>query len=396
MNPNKLQLSVFGLLISIFCATHANGQWAIKELNLAHQYDPTAEINMHGQTIVKPDSLSLYVDLKLYHQRAKLQDYTFDLFLAGSFSEKLNDPIPESEIDSTHIYSSDKSHILKFDLKLKPSNWVIVRVRSKLSGFSFYFSYQISGSNNPDFNIQRNNQHFIKPYLLPGSYSANKDLYGFYYKHNFNNALPPMVTKAALPEKAMTVDSTFFWPAGTSIALEKQGLYFFQEDTTSLIGRGLRVEHKHYPKLATLDQLIKPLVYITTRKEKSQLDKMTKKKEFDKFWLDLTKSSDRARKIIKEFYSRIEAANYLFSSFKEGWKTDRGMIYIIFGPPNELIKTDTDETWVYVSNNRLPQVKFRFIKTDIIFSSSHYTLIRDKKYDDIWFKVIDFWRKSRF
>jgi hypothetical protein len=43
--------------------------------------------------------------------------------------------------------------------------------------------------------------------------------------------------------------------------------------------------------------------------------------------------SDRARRIAALYYRRTAAANRLFSNYKAGWKTPRGMIYILFGPP---------------------------------------------------------------
>jgi GWxTD domain-containing protein len=39
------------------------------------------------------------------------------------------------------------------------------------------------------------------------------------------------------------------------------------------------------------------------------------------------------------YYRRVRQANRLFTNYKEGWKTDRGMFYILFGPPSGVIRT---------------------------------------------------------
>ena len=31
----------------------------------------------------------------------------------------------------------------------------------------------------------------------------------------------------------------------------------------------------------------------------------------------------------------------------EGWRTDRGLVHIIFGTPNSIYKNDDTETWIY-------------------------------------------------
>jgi GWxTD domain-containing protein len=36
------------------------------------------------------------------------------------------------------------------------------------------------------------------------------------------------------------------------------------------------------------------------------------------------------------YYQRVRQANRLFTNYKEGWKTDRGVIYILFGPPDRM------------------------------------------------------------
>jgi hypothetical protein len=90
----------------------------------------------------------------------------------------------------------------------------------------------------------------------------------------------------------------------------------------------------------------------------------------------------------------VEDANALFTSYKEGWKTDRGMIYTVMGPPVSMTKEADSETWIYQSAGS-EDLRFVFKKISNIFSNNHYELFRDKSYDRPWFLAIDRWRKGQ-
>ena len=62
------------------------------------------------------------------------------------------------------------------------------------------------------------------------------------------------------------------------------------------------------------------------------------------FWLRRDPTPGTARNEFKEeHYRRIAYANFHFAQEVPGWKTDRGRIYIVYGPPEE-IKTDLART----------------------------------------------------
>jgi hypothetical protein len=61
---------------------------------------------------------------------------------------------------------------------------------------------------------------------------------------------------------------------------------------------------------------------------------------------------------MEEYYRRIEFANTNFTSYIEGWRTDRGMVYITLGPPNDIERHPFEseskpyEIWSYYRYNR--------------------------------------------
>jgi GWxTD domain-containing protein len=112
--------------------------------------------------------------------------------------------------------------------------------------------------------------------------------------------------------------------------------------------------------LSDLDRAIEQLRYIIEPKVFSELKKGTaeeKKEKFLAFWKKKDPSpSTPENELMDEYYRRVAYSNENFSVFKEGWKSDRGMIYIVFGPPDDIERHPFDmdsrpyEVWYYYSN----------------------------------------------
>ncbi|MDZ7807923.1 MAG: GWxTD domain-containing protein [Gracilimonas sp.] len=102
-------------------------------------------------------------------------------------------------------------------------------------------------------------------------------------------------------------------------------------------GREFGIKPAYYPAVKTTRQLAEPLAYIMTDKEYEELmsieNEDSLKMAMDRFWLSNIKNSNLAEDVISLYYTRVEEANKQFSNYKEGWKTDLGMVYILFGPP---------------------------------------------------------------
>lgn len=83
------------------------------------------------------------------------------------------------------------------------------------------------------------------------------------------------------------------------------------------------------------------VLYIITDEEKKAFKNLQTDEEreqfIEQFWLRRDPSPDSQENEYKEeHYRRIAYANERYASGIPGWKTDRGMIYITFGPPDEI------------------------------------------------------------
>jgi GWxTD domain-containing protein len=151
-----------------------------------------------------------------------------------------------------------------------------------------------------------------------------------------------------------------------------------------------------YPEITMIKQMLDPLRYISTTNEYNLLiNSENQQKSFESFWLQIARDDKAAKALIKEYYNRVEISNINFSSFKEGWKTDRGIIYIVYGQPYEVFRYNDKEVWLYGEEDNLLSIKFQFhlIKTD--WSNNDFEIEKDENYKNNWYRAVDAWRQGR-
>ncbi len=153
---------------------------------------------------------------------------------------------------------------------------------------------------------------------------------------------------------------------------------------------------EHYPEIAKVHELIEPLRYISTTNEYNKLKEgINKRKEFEAFWMQFARDQNHAKRMIAEYYQRVETTNQFFTSHKEGWKTDRGIIYIVYGQPAQVQKNNAIETWLYGEEDNILSVRFNFQKLKTEWSENDYELIRDANYKNNWYRAVDAWRQGK-
>jgi GWxTD domain-containing protein len=112
-----------------------------------------------------------------------------------------------------------------------------------------------------------------------------------------------------------------------------------------------------------LDLAIDQLVYIASQKEMDYIKDANTKEEKSKRYLEFWKKKDPSpsteeNEVFNEYYRRIEYANEHFSHYVKGWKTDRGMVFILLGAPNNVDRHPFDldakpyEIWQYYEMNK--------------------------------------------
>jgi GWxTD domain-containing protein len=225
---------------------------------------------------------------------------------------------------------------------------------------------------------------------------SSVSLYRYFYPQQFPIPLPPMETNTPEIARETEVIDEGDLLVNVPVSFEKSGYYFIQEDTASTSGLMIKTAGKTFPKVSTWEEMVQMVAYISTRKEHETLQAAENKKiALDQYWIRMTRDEETAKKLIKEYFRQVEFANILFTDFKEGWATDRGMVYIVMGPPQEVYFNLDKETWVYLAQDSNSKITFTFARVKNILTPQYYTLNRTRAYQPVWFKTITAWRNGR-
>jgi len=127
--------------------------------------------------------------------------------------------------------------------------------------------------------------------------------------------------------------------------------------------RSIAVRWRGIPKgVKDLDLAIDQMQYIA---ESGELDDIRaaetseeKQKRFLEFWKKRDPNPNTLRnEEMEEYFAKVEYANKHFRHYIDGWRTDMGMVYIIFGSPNNVDRHPFDidskpyEVWSYYELN---------------------------------------------
>ena len=219
-----------------------------------------------------------------------------------------------------------------------------------------------------------------------------------FFKANFRLALPPFSVEP-MQHFSYKPDSTFsvYEKNGLiELALPQKGFFHLKTNNATKEGVTFYVYESSYPKIKNTEQMIMATRYIMAKKEFDNcMIADDKKAAIDKFWVDIAGSNERAKELIKKYYGRVQESNKLFSSFQEGWKTDRGMIYIVFGAPNNVSKRKNGEIWTYGEIGNPRSLVFIFTKVINPFTDNDYYLERSEAFKAPWYEAVDMWRQGR-
>src|SRR5699024_3902401 len=157
----------------------------------------------------------------------------------------------------------------------------------------------------------------------------------------------------------------------------------------------------NYPDIKTARELARPLIYLMGEGDHEEMMKISDpdslKAAVDRFWLKNIGNQNKARQVIKKYYQRVVEANKQFSNFKEGWKTDLGMIYILFGPPwyvEDHLKT---LAWYYSYNHSDSEYSYYFKQPKLknkYYPFYHYILQRNNYYYTVQYQQRQLWLKG--
>lgn len=351
--------------------------------NFRYWYDPDNAGQFEVKTVRSPDSIYAYfqVDTTIFSLEWERRD---------SYGERGGDAAL-GEVTGTPLLGR-----LAFPVPAKP--WLLVAKLTDKRTKEVRLDFRLIEANYPvDGLLWRNGKPVFDPFIPANTEVRITNNFGpklkvYHYTERFPAGSPPFAEKELPVDPIMQVDSSFWITSGQTLRFRKEGLYLVQSDTNATRGVSFRVTPSSYPKMTKIEDLSSSLVFITTKDEEDRLEAAGgDKSKFDFVVLDITRDKDRARSLIRMYFRRVELSNIFFTSYKEGWKTDRGMIYLVFGLPDEVNRNGQFEVWTYKGLS----TRFTFDRTGTVYDPDHFVLERHKKFAEAWYYTIDMWRKSQ-
>ncbi|HBH47303.1 MAG TPA: hypothetical protein DDX98_01605 [Bacteroidales bacterium] len=312
---------------------------------------------------------------------------------------------------STYIYELSKAdvkdyYITQIPLKAREGNSYRLKVTVRDNNRkAFDISYHNIEKNTVNaeqyFNITTlNGTPLFKNVILnDGVFKINHpkpssdSLYVSFY-HNKVEAPKPLIAPSSDNYLYKQRDSLFVihYSSNAAFSLPHEGMYYVQFDTNSNEGLTLLKLNNDFPKVKEPEGLLPPLSYITTDAEyKKLLRDGNPKLTADNFWIKAGGSPDRGRAMIRLYYNRVYFANYYFTNSKPGWKTDQGMVYVVYGPPHKMKKTAFGETWIYERKGDDNPITFEFKYAPNKYNLNNFILDRSQNNEWHWTEAVYAW-----
>lgn len=308
-----------------------------------------------------------------------------------------NDEISEQyfELDcNTEIGKDYLLEIITEDQNRNSKQYSFVRIdRSNKTNIQDFLVRDSASSNfRLKHTINKETRFTIKHYKLDFD-----SLNVFYIKPQEEIPLPPY-EESSQEFNLEIIDSTYiiYLDSIDYKIFDKEGIYYFTTEDSCINGFSLFNFGYKFPVIQTPKELLKPLEYLGYSDSISNTDStgMYSKLAVDNFWIDKTNNLNKSRELLQIFYNRVMFANHYFSSFIEGWQSERGMIYIIYGQPDYVFKSDEEEKWIYNPIDLGPGVSFTFKYVKHPMSLNYYILDRKKQKDTGWNEAIKIWNNG--
>lgn len=373
MKRNRFLLVVF-MLLMMGSVSAVN----FSRVNIAWQYDPLAEIKVRSRAIEKKEITTVFFRIRT----EKVSNWTYEFLLQDGYLEETHQELDGYKMDTLLNEANQKIVSITFNKKNK--SLLVLRI-SKPGVFYYHDTSLKNGSLSiPSiYPSDANGLPIFEEYINSSNYSwkGSSSYFTLQYKENFQLADPPMGDMKPL---APSIDMDSSYVFSDSAKFSETNFYIVREDSNSTSGVTILKEAVYYPEFRKLEELMESMLYITNETEKKALiNSRNPKQSFDSFWLNTFNSKFRAKNAIRNYYGWVTQANRLFTDFKQGWKTDRGMLFIVFGVPDEVYRSGNKEEWFY---DQGPDFEFTIIST--FFAPKTYALRRGQNLEDAWYEYI--------
>jgi len=346
--------------------------------------------------------LDIYLEIPLENLQFKKNYSTknydasisYNIKITNSFNEivsneTISDYVTTTKAEQKNLESSSKYIVKEFylnpgnynvDISISDINTKKEKVKKSSVEITDFVKKDISASNIMLVsNIKEENGKKVITPLIEGNIGNLKTIYLFF--EVYNSGASEVVN-----------DFTYTITDSKNQVMEKDNLvytlnpginkYFEKISTSNLIFGDYKVEIKNnnsgeilsikefenklsgIPTNAKdLNILIDQMIYIASSEEIDKIKKASSTELKEKYFVEFWRSKDPSpytskNELMTEYYKRISTANERYSHYIDGWKTDMGMVFIIYGEPNNIERHPFNEgvkpyeIWEFYNENK--------------------------------------------
>jgi len=352
----------------------------LTKIDMSHLYDPDAPVQVLHRVVQTGGTITVYMEIRSDSATVWVREFFIQKGYSASSDLLLNPTYTPTEVTAT-LWKGTISFPAPYEEDL-----LVLRLASD---FEFYFDIPLRNGRmiSPGMVPLSKGQPVLTSYLNSTSLHWNTDRKMLVSSY-IDKAGPAEGPMEEMKQLAPILSEDTLFVMEDSTFLKDYSFYYFRDDSASDRGLTLFKAPPYFPNLRVIGELIGPMRYLTTDAEYRALTQSTRPViTFDEFWINTYGTKFRARNSIRKYFTSVEYANRYFTLFKPGWKTDQGMIYIIYGTPMEMYRTDNLELWVYEN------VTYEFIRISTLFGP-YYALRKDPKYEKEWYNQVGRLRKG--
>lgn len=394
-------------LLLLLASSTALAQQRMSSTELSYLYDQEHDFIVRYKLASQAQNYKVYFNFMLNDGNSRISDYSFSYDLRDSYITEKS-VSTGSPIDSTHVIDigfREFTYLSAFEVE-ENENLMVIDIYNKVKDEHYYVDIPlVRDSEKPSsflvFEAEKDIPYF--PRYLNRNYPIRlKNAFGDSLQYNIsgikNNktvALPPFEEGPGEAPTEVPLDTLYGTKENEVFEFYNAGFYTINTAQSSIDQLKILVADEYYPFFGEYTDLVQPLIFISTNAEYNQMREAEDSRAAFEEYVNNTISSNRriARDFIKYYYRRIRKSARLFTENKAGWKTDRGMVYQVYGDPVQVFRNEKTELWVYPS---AIGGRTRFI-FDIVQEEgvTKYKLIRGKRYREEWMQAVTQWRAGR-
>ncbi|WP_339605891.1 GWxTD domain-containing protein [uncultured Roseivirga sp.] len=399
---------VFTLILTI-CAQWLFSQSRMSSADVSFLYNQDHEFLIDHRLAQDGNKVKVYVRFILNSGVVKISDYEIQYDIRDSYIDEKH-VNSATRLDSAALIATGfREFIYSFEFEKTPDQSLIVlEVNNILRNRKFLIDIPIQRNKNTRnqpfliFEAQRNVPYFSRFVNLDQAVRL-VNVFGNDGKYQVqgvvNNqavAIPTFDEGRVQAPTVIEIDTLYGPVEGEIMKFSTAGYYVINDSTEPSNSMGILVTDPFYPYFGQFEKMIEPLIFISTNDEFKTLRRATDSRmAFEDFVTTRISNGGKvAQDFVKFYYRRVRKSAHLFTSNKEGWKTDRGMVYQIYGNPLQVFRNEEQELWVYAAPNG-GRIRFNFAVVSAESNLLEYSLIRESKYKESWMDAVTSWRSGK-